>query len=105
MKKYLFGIFAVLLAVSFTVLQSFDTPPKATGKNVQTTYNWYAVDYSIPGGVIPSGAQVVLSNKTVAEATALDGCVDTYNIHCLRGFSGTPPAFPTASYDQSTPKP
>lgn len=105
MKKYLLGIIAAFLAVSFTVLQSFNTVPKDSSQNVQTTYNWYVVDYNIPGGIIPSGAQVVLSNKTVAEATALDGCTDTYNLHCLRGFSGTPPAFPTASYDQSTPKP
>lgn len=101
MKKYFSGIFAVIVAVS---LSAFATPEKKMDKPF-TTYNWYAVDYSIPGGVIPAGAQVVLSNKTVAEATALDGCTDTPNLHCLRGFSGTPPTFPTASYDASTPKP
>ncbi len=101
MKKYLLGIVAVVFAIG---LSAFTDAETNKGKPF-TTYNWYAVDYSIPGGVIPSGAQVMLSNKTIVEATALDGCTDTYNLHCLRGFSGTPPTFPTASYDASTPKP
>ncbi len=101
MKKYLLGIIAVVMAIGFSSFSSSEVKKD----KAFTTYNWYAVDYSIPGGVIPSGAQVVMSNKTVAEATALDGCTDTPNLHCLRGFSGTPPTFPTASYDASTPKP
>jgi hypothetical protein len=101
MKKYLLGIIAIVMAVGFS---SFSTSEPKKEKSF-ASYTWYAVDYSVPGGIIPANAQVVMSNRTIAEATALDGCSDTPNLHCLRGFSGTPPTFPTASYDASTPKP
>lgn len=103
MKKYLSGFVAIVIAV---VLSAFSVKKETVDKvDDTTTFNWYVVDYSVSGGQIPGGAMPVLINKTQSEAQSADGCTDTNQLHCLRGFSGTPPAFPTPQYDSSTPKP
>lgn len=104
MKKYLIGAFAVVLSVSLAAFTPKEKIP--SDESSTTTYDWYAVDYSIvPTGIIPANATVVLPGKTVNEATAADGCPDVTSRDCLRGFIGTPPPFPTDESDESTPRP
>jgi hypothetical protein len=64
------------------------------------------VDYSVPGGRVPSGATPLFSGvkKTKAFAQANDGCDDVDELDCLRGFVNTP-NLPTTSFDESTPMP
>jgi hypothetical protein len=103
MKKYILGLLVIVMAVS---LSAFTSTKTRTHSAKQTTYDWYAVDYSSNvGGEIPSGATKVFDDYTQADAQANDACSNTVNLHCLRGFQGTPPTFPTTLYDASTPKP
>jgi hypothetical protein len=86
MKKYLLGIFAVILAIGFS---AFTTKKN---KNADNTYYFYTV----VNGEIPSGASVMFGGPvTLAAADIADNCEGS-NTHCLRGFV-SPPALPTSS--------
>lgn len=102
MKKYLSGLFAVLIAIS---LSAFTNKSEKRTSNL-TDYYWYVVDYSVPGGEVPAGATPVFggAKQTQAFAQANDGCDDIAQLHCLRGFISQP-SLPTTSFDASTPMP
>ncbi|TMI89601.1 MAG: hypothetical protein E6H08_16235 [Bacteroidetes bacterium] len=103
MKKYFSSLIAVALAIGFSAYTTISKKPKVS-KDL-TTYDWYSVDYSSnPSGEVPSGAILIFDDYTQADAQADDGCTNTAQKHCLRGFLTTP-TFPTTSYDSSTPKP
>lgn len=95
---------AIVLALGLSAFTTIAAKHRS-GNKPTTTYDWYAVDYSSnPNGEVPSGATKVFDDYTQAEAQADDGCTNTFQKHCLRGFI-TVPAFPTTAYDASTPKP
>lgn len=95
---------AVVLAIGFSAYTTTGSK-HIQGNKKTTTYDWYAVDYGTnPNGEVPSGATKIFDDYTQADAQAEDGCTNTVQKHCLRGFI-TVPSFPTTSYDASTPKP
>jgi len=103
MKKYVLGLFAVVVAISLSAFTN-----KSEKKTTKLTdYYWYVVDYSSnPSGEVPAGATPVFGGvkKTQAFAQANDGCEDIDQLHCLRGFISQP-GLPTTSFDESTPMP
>jgi hypothetical protein len=103
MKKYLLSIFAVLLAVGFSAF----TKAPASRKAASTSYYWYAVDYSVPGGRVISNSGFLFGGpQTQPDAQANDGCDDVEEIHCLRGFAQQlPPNQIVTTFDESTPMP
>jgi hypothetical protein len=104
MKKHLLSFMVMVLAIAISAFTTIGTKHNQANKPT-TTYDWYTVDYSSnPNGEVPSGATKVFDDYTKADAQAEDGCTNTVQKHCLRGFITTP-AFPTTSYDESTPRP
>jgi len=104
-RKFILPFLAVaVIAASAILFSSFSDSKKEA--EPPTVYYWYAVDYSVPGGRIPSGASPVFSGSQLsqADAQAADGCEDVNQKHCLRGFTSIP-TLPTTSYEASTPKP
>lgn len=85
MKKYLFGIIAVGLAISFTLFQSFQTQPKQVGQNAQTTYDWYSVDADSK----ITSTTPVYNDMLKADVIAVDPCKDQVLPNCLFGTNGT----------------
>ncbi|MFC0776014.1 MULTISPECIES: hypothetical protein [Terrimonas] len=104
--KFILPLVAVLLTAGIIIGFSSFSGDKEKKEQRPTEYFWFAVDYSVPEGRVPSGASPVFSgNKlTQADAQANDGCADVNQKHCLRGFTSMP-SLPTTSYDASTPKP
>ena len=103
MKKYLLSLVAIVVAIGFSAYTTISK--KQNVSKDTTTYDWYAVDYSTnPSGEVPLGATKIFDDYTQADAQADDGCTNTVQKHCLRGFISTP-SLPTTSYDSSTPKP
>lgn len=94
MKKYIFGISAVILAACLTAF-SFAKP---ANKSIGTPYYWYDVN-----GTSTVGAKLndEMIDKEGAISTQLTPCDDTQTVFCLYGstnpnlsgfnFGGTPP--------------
>ena len=79
MKKYLFGIFAIALAIGFS---AFTNVRKVESKGIQTTYDWYAVNPST--GLVTSETPIY-NDFTEAEVIAQDDCQDETGGICLAG--------------------
>lgn len=84
MKKNVWGILAIALAISAGVLQSY---PTAANKNQpgQTAYDWYPVNSSNQ----ISSTTAVYTNMTKASAKAANDCKDQVLPNCLFGTNGS----------------
>ena len=81
MKKYLFGLFAIALAVSFSAF----TNAKKVTKNLTAYENWYETDGTFVTGIIYQGAAIdrdELALEPAAEGKLCDGEVSNT---CVRG--------------------
>jgi len=79
MKKYLFGIFAIALAIGFS---AFTNVRKVESNSIQTTYDWYAVDLNT--GLVTS-ATPIFDDLTEAEVISSQSCQDETGRICLAG--------------------
>ncbi len=78
MKKYLLGIFAIVLAVGFS---AFTTIKSETAARAQAQLYWYQVDEQ---------SQVILEDTPLFDhaerASLTHTCADEGDLDCLRGF-------------------
>lgn len=81
MKKNLWGFFALTLAISASILQSYSFKPKLNKEGDQSTYNWYPVNSSNQ----ISSTTAKYTSKTKADAIAVDPCDDFVLPNCLYG--------------------
>jgi hypothetical protein len=86
MKKYLLGIFAIVIAIGFS---SFTTAKQKKG----VALHWYDVTYTVayPNGAI-MGGQGTPSYIGFVEKSSLDNCDTPPEVDCQRGFSSPLPA-------------
>ena|SRR5258705_12131833 len=83
MKKYLLGIVAVVLAISFS---AFSNAPKAKNAKL-TSFYWYDT-YTSGGNTYTNTLQFSGAMKTESEAITSSGCPDHVNQPiCVAGFS------------------
>ncbi len=96
MKKFLFGLLALILAAGITAFAISSKDP-AKGSAFTNLY-WYEVTYDedFPDGVIESSSDIMFSGVAQPKpyADANDGCSGTVK-HCLRGFSSPLVSFPS----------
>lgn len=85
MKKYFPGAFAVVLAVSLCILQSFTADTTNKDGKALTNFNWYPVD---AGSKITSTTPVY-TNMSKTSVIAVDPCKDQVLPNCLYGTNGT----------------
>lgn len=85
MKKYLLGSIAIVMAVSFSLLQSFTTVKNSSSDNFQTTYDWYPVNASSQ----ITSTTPVYEDMVKDDVISVDPCKDEVLPNCLFGTNGT----------------
>lgn len=106
MKKYLLGIFAVILAVG---MSAYTSVQRTARKPVtQTAYFWYKLNPTtgkISSTVLNPGAQDIKDNVVDGGSNQLTDCSDLNSPECLAGSSsstlqpGNTPDAPTMDRD------
>ena len=88
MKKYLFGIFAIAVAIAFSAF----TPESNQGTT--TERYWYELTYDIDG---VSNPRIESQSPVFAEKEEIEtGCQDTHTtLDCFRGFDVPLSSFPS----------
>jgi hypothetical protein len=94
MKKYLFGLFAIILAVSFSAFSTAKKHSKTSG----TPYYWYTVDAS--GNVADDNGPLNGSteDKDAAVSNMLGGCPNSTGDFCILG--STSNSLTNSAHDQ-----
>lgn len=80
MKKYFVGIFSLVLAICFNLLQSNTPIERNSGLADQSTFDWYQVSDNEIESTLP-----IHNDKTKAQAVADDDCKDETSVICLYG--------------------
>jgi len=85
MKKYFLGLFSLVLAICFNLLQSNTMIDKENGPTIQTPLNWYPVDED---DEIESTTPL-FQNMTKSQVLAVSDCQDLVAPNCLYGTNGS----------------
>ncbi|KYP15217.1 hypothetical protein [Flavihumibacter sp. CACIAM 22H1] len=80
MKKYFVGIFSLVLAICFNLLQSNTPIERNSGPADQSTFDWYQVSDNEISDIDP-----LHFGKTKTQAIADDPCKDETSVICLYG--------------------
>lgn len=94
MKKYLLGLFAIVLAVGFSAF----TAKKATPHKATTTYFWYEIDQD---GKVSSAALNPSEVDRAAAKSLSSGCEEDVSEVCLAGFETDDVSIGTSYVDLS----
>jgi hypothetical protein len=90
MKRYVLGIAAVILAISFS---AFTIAPKAV-TNSRAGENWYPVS---PTTQLTTSSTATYTSFTKAQVISAQSCNDTKTIVCFVGSTGSVPVGTAAS--------
>lgn len=86
MKKYLLGIFAIVLAISFSAFTNENKSPKKLPVN----YVWFDVNPSAPSQTVLTNSNVTFnSSLSGAPSSNPSGCTTSNTYICTVGFNAS----------------